>query len=527
MQGRVDAGDMSTAAAADDAFRRGDWREAVERLQFYLVQFPLHAGVPGWRNLLGQALLKLNRDVEAEDVFQRLAKDFPTMVAAYAGLARVAEWQQNWTEALRRLNYCAEHFPDDRQMPYWRNALGWALARLGRYSEAEAVFRALVEGNPSSPLGYEGFAWTAERQRNWPEVVARLERYCDKFPDHEHAPTLGYTLGAALVRLGINKAAHAIVSIDPVSLPEVLEYSGEFGPELVLFLPFCRWLSGAGLLKERRISTYRGMRCFYDDLDCVEILEKGEQRRYVPPQDRPAWLPVKNEHTFDTFCRPALHSYPDLRAKFRALPLSPEIGTADRPLLIIHNKHTIEWSAGPVNHIPLAVLSCLFSQLKRIFTIVYIRHGIGAKDPGYSDDDQFQRVFHDRALLESHREVLCFDDLYATHRAGGGTQDLNTFKNVLFSRCYHFITSQGGGAHHIAIFSGSLLVIMHRRGSEEAWAYGPGYYGFMSTVPPTLAICRNDNDLLRALPLFIDTTITADRVLLAPRNERLLAELSP
>jgi hypothetical protein len=247
----------------------------------------------------------------------------------------------------------------------------------------------------------------------------------------------------------------------------------------------------------------------------------------VPPQDRPAWLPVRDEHTFDTFGRPALHLYPELRKKFRGLPLTPQIGAIHRPILVVHNKHTIEWAAGPVNQIPLAVLNVIFRTLKGIFTIVYIRHGIGAKDPGYSDDEQSQRTLEDRALLDSHSEVLCFDDLYAAHRAGGGVQDLNTFKNVLYSRCHHFISSQGGGAHHMAFFSGSLLVIMHKRGSEESWAYGPGYYGFMAAVPPIRAICHTDEELLRALPLFIDTTVAEDRVLLARGNERLLAELLP
>jgi hypothetical protein len=89
----------------------------------------------------------------------------------------------------------------------------------------------------------------------------------------------------------------------------------------------------------------------------ISILEKKvELRRYVPSQDRPAWLPVKDEHTFDTFRRPDLHLYPELRSKFRGLPMTPELGAVERPLLIIHNKHTIEWSAGPVNHIPVAVL---------------------------------------------------------------------------------------------------------------------------------------------------------------------------
>jgi hypothetical protein len=71
------------------------------------------------------------------------------------------------------------------------------------------------------------------------------------------------------------------------SLPDLLDYTGEFGPELVLFVPFCRWLSNVGLMKKRQIRTYLGMHCFYDDLACLEIIDKNELRRYVPPQRRP------------------------------------------------------------------------------------------------------------------------------------------------------------------------------------------------------------------------------------------------
>jgi len=269
------------------------------------------------------------------------------------------------------------------------------------------------------------------------------------------------------------------------------------------------------------------MRCFYDELDCLEVLEKDEPRRWVPHQERPSWLPVKNEHTFDGLGRPAEHIYPDLRAKFAKLRLLPEIGTADRPLLIVHNKHNVEWGSGPVNHIPLATLDALFGSLERDFTVVYIRHGIAPMEPGFSPDHNVALPFADREVLARHPDVLCFDDLYAAHRAQGGTQDLNTFKNVLYSRCYRFLSSQGGGSYQMALFSGSLLVILHRRGREEILSYAGGFFNFMATVPPKLAICRTENQLLRALPLFASTTVSQDKLLLSPANERLLADFAP
>lgn len=92
---------------------------------------------------------------------------------------------------------------------------------------------------------------------------------------------------------------------------------------------------------------------------------------------------------------------------------------------------------------------------------------MGGKDSGFSDDHNSSEPFEDRLLLDRHPEVLCFDDLYAAHRAAGGTQDINTFKNVLYSR------------------------------------------------------------LICALPLFANSEVVGDRLLLSTGCERLLRKLSP
>ena len=311
-------------------------------------------------------------------------------------------------------------------------------------------------------------------------------------------------------------------------LPETLEYTGEFGSELVLFLPFVNWLSREGLLRNRRITTYGGMRCFYEDLDCIELIEKPDARGYVPPQERPEWLPAKNEHDFDTRQVSSRHLYPDLRKRFCEMNISREIGSVDRPLLIIHNKYNNEWDEGAINHIPISVLDTIFGILKHQFTVVYIRHGMAPSGYGYVDDhNETLPGFDDRALLQRHPQVIGFDELFAEHVAATGDDDINRFKNMLLARCYRFISCQGGGAHQIALFSGSLFVILHRRGSEEHWAYSPGYYSFIAQIPPILAVCRNDDDLLRAIPLFTGSFTVNDRCFPAQGAAEILTALSP
>ncbi|MCW2282531.1 hypothetical protein M2323_000292 [Rhodoblastus acidophilus] len=311
------------------------------------------------------------------------------------------------------------------------------------------------------------------------------------------------------------------------TLPQTLEYSGEFGPELVLFLPFVHWLAREGLLEGRRIVTYRGMRCFYEDLACAELIEKPDARRYVPPDRRPDWLPVRNEHDFDGEGRSSRHFCPDLRARFAAVPLACGLD-ASRPLLIVHNKYVNEWGRGPVNHIPLPTLDAIFRTLKHAFVIVYIRHGMSPPEGGYVEDhNETLPDLDDRGLLRRHPEVFAFDDLFAAHRGATGEADLNRFKAALLARCHRFISSQGGGAHQIALLSGSLFAVLHRLGAEEHWAYAQGYYTFHARVPPLLAACRGDAELLQAIAMFMGSVVIDDRCLPSRGAAGILTALSP
>lgn len=308
-------------------------------------------------------------------------------------------------------------------------------------------------------------------------------------------------------------------------LPDLLDYSGEFGPELVLFLPFVRWLSRVGALRRRRIGTYTGMRCFYDDLDCAGIVEKEELRRYVPPYDRPPYWPVRDEHSFDGLGRPARHLYPDLRRLFATAPLPRRLRDDGRPIAVVHNKHNVEWRSPPRNHLTQDALDRIFTALSPRFSIVYIRHHAYAADRGFSFDDSPLVPYEDRTVLDDHPEVACFDEIVEDEAARGGGA-INPLKNAIFSRCHHFITAQGGGAHHMALFSGAALLVLHREGSELRWAYADGYYGFMATPAPLRLICRGEAELIDALPAFAATTVR-DGQAVPPPGAAAIERLSP
>lgn len=301
------------------------------------------------------------------------------------------------------------------------------------------------------------------------------------------------------------------------SVPEVMEYRGEFGAELVLFLPFCGWLNKLGLLKDHVISTYHGMRCFYDDLDCKEIVERAEPREFVRPRQRAEWLPVKDEHAY--MAPNVCHSFPDLRKKFSKLGSLDTLFKERKPLLVIHNKYNIEWEREPLNFIDEATLATLFERFSHDFNVVYFRHGILGASPGYTEDHTPMEPLNDLEVVRQFPRVSLFEDLLEAHGQG---LDTNQMKNLIYSQCHRFITVQGGGAHHIAMYSGSLMLIAHRAGNECFGAYDEGYYNFMAPVPPVRMICTSPKELIAASAALEDCVWITDRIHVDAKHRDIL-----
>jgi hypothetical protein len=136
-------------------------------------------------------------------------------------------------------------------------------------------------------------------------------------------------------------------------------------------------------------------------------------------------MPIRDEHCFDVALGRQVFSYPEFRSRFLKYKVPAEIENSGKPLLIIHNKYSIEWDSCPVNYIPLTTLKSLFVGLMNTFTIGYIRHS-GASAPGYSNAHNTQLAFDDGELLDHFPNILRFEQLYNSDLS----YDLNTFKNA-------------------------------------------------------------------------------------------------
>jgi hypothetical protein len=299
-------------------------------------------------------------------------------------------------------------------------------------------------------------------------------------------------------------------------LPETLEFNGEFGSELVCFLPFIYWLHSIGGMNGRKILTYAGMRPFYYFLSPEQYTEKLDGRRHYRAYDRSPFTPNVDEHV--AFRKP-FEFYPDYRSVYRNT-----IFRMDRPTLVIHNKYNDEWGRGPVNHIGPELLHSLLSELRRHFFVVYIRHGISTTPSDFSEDHNTVGEFDDRSVVSSYDDVLIFDDL--ARRFKGGTK-YNLLKNLLYASTHHFICAQGGATYHCAMFSGSCILVNHKDGLETKFAYAHGLYRHLSNPCPIMLIARNDKSLLDGAIAMTRSVVLVDRVVFDPRDHLKLETLMP
>jgi tetratricopeptide (TPR) repeat protein len=96
------------AGQARVAAARGEWNLVVERWDECLRRFPADDASPVRREQRAQALMRAGRFDEAEQAFCALTKDFPDLLAGFAGQAQLATHRGQYESALR----CWAHFAD-------------------------------------------------------------------------------------------------------------------------------------------------------------------------------------------------------------------------------------------------------------------------------------------------------------------------------------------------------------------------------------------------------------------------------
>ncbi len=265
-----------------------------------------------------------------------------------------------------------------------------------------------------------------------------------------------------------------------------IEYSGEYGAEIATFIPFVGWLKQQGLLRSRRVVTYLGMRPYYYFLDDGEYAEKPGPREWLPSDER-LW-PSNSTYTAT---RQPWHVPPDYRTRYAS-----QGSTFARPVLFIQNKFSVEWGRGPINYLPLRMLVALFQLSEDRFDVVYSRPRATPPGGDYSADHNTACDYPDFAIAGEFGKVLVLEDFCAS--AG---VPYNQTKLEVLAKSHLFVGVQGGGAHLLACFGSSVLLVLHNLGEEHPHAYAHGPYKYLADPPPTLLVATDYDQLAMGVDL--------------------------
>jgi hypothetical protein len=175
--------------------------------------------------------------------------------------------------------------------------------------------------------------------------------------------------------------------------------------------------------------------------------------------------------------------------------------TMEKPILLIHNKYTIEWGDAPINFIGTSTLREICGQLSSDYQILYERAidtGSLSKR-GYSADvNTIIDDLDDYAMLRREfPAVLLFNSLLPEF------ESYNALKLRLYAMTNNFITVQGGGAPCASFFAERLL-ILHKKGSETKHDIYSGWLTKTNNNPKKqIIVSQSETDLLQRLELFL------------------------
>jgi tetratricopeptide (TPR) repeat protein len=158
------------------AMGRGFWTEALKLWDEVLTRFSDQAK-PYWHAGRATTLTQLGRLDEAENIFRRLADDFPTQSSGFLGLADIAVRRRNWNEALVWWDEVIARFPRTAN-PYWQVARANVLVELGRTDEAEPIFRHMTESTPESLSALNGLLRVLIAKGKPEDAALELESSC-------------------------------------------------------------------------------------------------------------------------------------------------------------------------------------------------------------------------------------------------------------------------------------------------------------------------------------------------------------
>jgi len=208
------------AELARIAQAKADWQEAARFWALIREKFPDFESA---YTSCCWPLRCLKKYDEAAAIVTAAMRLFPANSLAAIEYARIAQDQDDWTEALQRWRHVRDNFPEN---PVGHAGLAAALERVGHFDEAERETAAALQLFPNDEACMVVFARLAAARSDWVEAQKRWKQVLDRYPNSPQA-RLGYgktrvlaeletAMGASSPRPASNDPPAAVIS--PVSL---------------------------------------------------------------------------------------------------------------------------------------------------------------------------------------------------------------------------------------------------------------------------------------------------------------------
>lgn len=216
----------------------------------------------------------------------------------------------------------------------------------------------------------------------------------------------------------------------------------EFGYELISVLPYAYYLHSKGELTE----TISGndTKCLYYFSPKHTINKEIRDWHNTPKVNAPnIKIHVPDLNTKQFLIPPYKEIYKNKEFKFK------------KEIIVICNRHNIEWSTKPINYFDLDTLESLFKLLQDKYQVVYIN--VEGRPELYDNAPPIK--LGDFKLLKKYPKVINFNDIVKG--------SFNESQLKLFANCTKCITLNGGHAILAAYFGGENIV-MSKYGNPQA-----------------------------------------------------------
>lgn len=313
---------------------------------------------------------------------------------------------------------------------------------------------------------------------NWQDYI-ELNKDLHNISSQEDAINHWTNTGYAQMRLCNKRQLHVV---------------NEFGCEIILYISYYYYLHTHNLLFNNKIITYKGMKPFYYFLDSDTLIERAENRVWSHPSNNPL---IVNDLEHVKYLDFRFWVPPPYKSIYKN-----NILIFNKPLLVVHNKHTIEWRIKPENFIDCNTLKYIFDTLKDTYQIVYIRPTNKKIDENYSiDHNLFIDELLDYDMIENDykNSVLTITDILNQYN-----YIYNELLLMLYSNCTNYISVQGGTSHFISFFY-NKMVLLHKCGRELICGAYDGWYKETNAeeINKQLIVCDSYDEIKNNLNIFL------------------------